>query len=156
MGNYAVVADLKARFENDRTVAFLTDDTESGVPSTDVLDEVINHAEGEINSYAARKFLVPMDVSGDTGFAAFMRSLTLDIAVWRLVGPRGDIVSEPKQAAYDNAILWLEKLGRGDVEPPTPDTVAGTTSRETDFAYGVGATDSQSERHFTRSQQSSI
>ncbi len=152
---YAQVAALKARFENDATVAFLTDDAETGTPDTAVLQSVIDRAEGEINSYAATKFAIPMVVT-DTAFAAFLEAMTLDIAVWYLVGQRGDIVSEPKQAAYDNVILWLEKLRKGEVEPPVAATPAATSTRDDQFAFGVGSDESSSNRNFTRASQGGL
>lgn len=152
---YATTANLKARFENDATVAFLTDDQDTGTPDDAVLQAVIDRAEGEINSYAARKFAVPMAVT-DAPFAAFMQAITLDMAVWYLVGHRGDIVSEAKQKGYDDAVLWLEKLGKGEVEPPMSSTPEATVTRDTQFAYGVGSDESSSNRKFTRSSQGGL
>ena len=101
------------------------------------------------------KFLVPMDVT-DTAFAAFMQAITLNMAVWYLVGQRNDIVSDAKQKAYDDAVLWLEKLGHGDVEPPVAAAPSATTTRDDQFAYGVGSDLTTSHRKFTRASQSGL
>jgi phage gp36-like protein len=152
---YATVAEFKARFRSDADVAHLTDDAETGIPDDEVIQGVIDMAEGEINSYAARKYLVPMDVT-DTAFAAFMRAITLNMAVWYLVGQRNDIVSDAKQKAYDDAVLWLEKLGSGKVEPPVAAAPEATTTRDPQFAYGVGSDAAASNRKFTRASQGGL
>lgn len=152
---YATTAQLKARFADDATVAHLTDDTETGTPDDTVLQGVIDRAEGLINSFAARKYAIPMAVT-DVPFAAFMQELTLDLAVWYLVGGRGDIVSVAKEKAYDDAVLWLERLAKGEVEPPMSQTPDATETRDPQFSYGVGSDLSGSQRTFTRESQRAL
>jgi len=132
---YATNAELKARFQDDAEVAFLTDTGASGTPDETVLTEVIDHAEAVINSYAARQYKIPLAVSSDTGFAAMMRSVTLDIAQYFLVG-RGNAITTAKQQLYDQAIDWLDKVAAGKVALPSPDTEATTASMDPLATYG--------------------
>ncbi|KKM76399.1 hypothetical protein LCGC14_1380550 [marine sediment metagenome] len=155
MGNYATTTDLANRFENDAAVAHLTDTAETGTPDTDVLDEVISGAEGLINSYGARKYDIPFSTS-DTGFASFLKSLTLDIAVFNLVGARGDLASEAKTTAYEKALEWLEKLAEGKVIPPATATQTTTAARDPVAAFGTAGTGDSSKRLFSRSTQANL
>lgn len=155
MGNYASTSDLVNRFEDDAAVAHLTDTADTGTPDTDVLDEVINGAEGLINSYAGRKFDIPFSTA-DSGFAAFLKSLTLDIAVFHLVGARSDLVSEAKTAAFDKAIEWLEKLAEGKVVPPAAATQDTTAARDPVAAFGTAGTGDSSKRLFSRKTQANL
>ena len=155
MGNYASTTDLVNRFEDDAAVAHLTDTAETGTPDTDVLNEVINGAEGQINSYAGRKYLVPFATS-DTGFAAFLKSITLDIAVFALVGARSDLVSDAKTLAHDKAIDWLKELAAGKVVPPAAATQPTTESRDPVAAFGTAGTGDSSRRLFSRDTQANL
>lgn len=156
MGNYATTADLKARFESDRNVAFITDTAESGVPDEDVLNEVINHAEGQVDAYCNMRFKVPLDVAGSTSLAAMMRSVTLDIAEYHLLA-RGRNVSEVTTALHDKAIAWLEKISAGEVMLPSPETEPTTTARTPLIAFGTANTTSDSSRRImTRETQGAL
>lgn len=157
MGNYATQADLKGRYEDDREVAEMTLDVESGTPDTDVLDEVIDGAEGEINSYLANRYRVPVDVSGigDAQLTADLKSLTLDIACWRLE-TRVNKVSESRQAAYDRAVSRLGELAKGTVLLPATAAPSESTSRADVSRYGTAGTGTDSNRLFTRSTQGKL
>lgn len=151
MGNYGANSDLKARFEDDAELAALTDTEESGTPDEDVLTEVWNDAEGQVDSYAAVLYLVPLDVT-DAVVAARVKSVTADLAAWALLN-RGDVVSDAKQRSYEAAIEWLKMLARGEVRIPSPTTASSTTSRDTLSAWGTAGTTTDSKRLFTRATQ---
>ena len=155
MGNYATTTDLVNRFEDDAAVAHQTDTADTGIPDPDVLNEVINGAEGLINSYAGRKYDIPFSTA-DTGFASFLKSLTLDIAVFHLVGARSDLISEAKTTAFDKAIEWLEKLAEGKVVPPAAATQDTTAARDPIAAFGTAGTGDSSKRLFSRETQANL
>lgn len=148
MGNYGVNADLKARFEGDAELSALTDTEESGVPDEDVLTEVWNDAEGQVDSYAAVLYLVPLSVT-DSVVAARVKSVTADLAAWALLN-RGDVVSDAKQRSYEAAIEWLKMLAKGEVRIPSPSTASTTTSRAPLSKWGTAGTTTDSNRLFTR------
>ena len=155
MGNYATTAQLKARFEDDTAVAHLTDSATTGSPDDDVLTEVVNHAEGQMDSYFARRFAVPVDVSSDTVLAAMLKSVALDLAVYHLL-VRGGVVTEPKLVAHDKALAWLKDVAKGEAVLPSADEPATTTTRENIFAWGTAGETDSSQRKFSRAAQESL
>ena len=156
MGNYATQAELKARFEDDEAVAHLTDTAESGEPDTTVLDEVIDHAEGQVDSYCAMRFKVPLAVGDHASLAAMMRSITLDLAVYHLYS-RGHAVTEATVLLHDKAIEWLKEVAAGSVMLPSPDTEPTTVSRTPLLAHGTSDTSSaDSNRVFSRESQGAL
>ena len=155
MGDYASQADLKTRFEDDAAVAHLTDTADSGTPDSSVLDEVIDHAEGEIDSYVAVRYLVPVAVANNAGLAAMMKSVTLDMAVYHLYA-RHHGVSEVVQGLYDKAIEWLKLIAAGEAVLPTPDTEAPTTSQDPVIAWGTADGGTSTSRIFSRATQDGL
>lgn len=154
MGVYASNDELKARFENNEAVAHLTGTQESGTPDEAVLTEVLGNAEGDVESYAAVKYAIPLKVGDHTSLANQIKSKVLDLAVWYL-SVRAASVTEAIQLAYDNAIAWLEKLATGKVMLATNDTEPTSVSKEPLISIGTSdASDPSSERIFTRPSQS--
>lgn len=155
MGNYASVADLKARFRDDTQVAGLTDDDESGTPDTAVLNEVIDDSEGVVDGYVAMRMQVPVDVSSDTVLAARMKSLTLDLAVHRLL-VRADAESAVKERANDEAMEFLKLFSEGKVMLPSATTLPSTDSRDPVASWGTAGTGDDSKRIFSRATMDNL
>src|SRR3989337_3538661 len=104
MGNYASVADLQNRFETNEAVAHLTNTIdETGVPDTAVLNEVIDHAEGFINSFCGNRYKVPVSTT-DAGVAAMLKGITLDLAAYFLVARPGAQDFALMQISHDQAV----------------------------------------------------
>lgn len=155
MGNYASTGDLKDRFTDETEVSHLTGSADTGSADNDVLNEVIDGAEGEINSYAATMYSVPLDVAGDTGLAAHVKSLTLDLAVARLHSRTGN-VPEPIEMGRTRAIEWLDKLAKGDIRLPSARTEVSTVSRDPVSSWGIASTGDSSQRVFSRATQEQL
>jgi phage gp36-like protein len=156
MPNYTTTAKLKARFEDEEEVAALTDTlAETGAPDETVLAEVIADAEGEIDSYLAVRYLVPVVVSGHTVLANRLNSLALDIAVVNLL-ERGHQVSEAQQRRRDRATTYLEKLSVGELLLPSATTLTTTTTNEPLIAYGTAGTGDDTNRLFSRTTQDGV
>lgn len=152
MGNYASTAELEARFDGDAEVASQTDNEDTGTADTTVLNEVIDNAEGEIDSAVGMRYLVPVDTT-DTIVAARMKSITLDLAVWGL-HIRGGVAPVPVIEARDAVREWLDLLAEGKRVLPQPATANTTTARETLADWGTaGTTSSSSNRLFSRATQ---
>ena len=148
-GSYATTSELQARFNDTEELVQLTRNVDANTIDAAVLAEALQYAEGVINSYAGKLYAVPLDVGGDTGLAQMIKSTTLDIASWFLLS-ESDLVSEPRKARYDNAILWLEKVAAGDVVLPSARTEATSVSVEPDAVHGTAGTSSSSLRKFSR------
>lgn len=128
MGNYASQSDLKDRFDGDAEVAFLTDTEETGTPDTDVLDDCIESAEAEINTWIAQRFQTPVDVSLDTELARLLKRKTIDLAEVYLLR-RGPQVSEEKEKQEDRVLSWAKSVGKGEAQLTGAVTVASATTR---------------------------
>ena len=137
--NYTTTADLQARLENDAEAIFLTDGEGDNAIDTAVLDEVLDDAEGEADSYYGVLYAVPAAVAGDAKLAARMKSVTLDLALEKLC-VRSEHVSEKKEAAAERAREWLKSVAKGEAVPPSARTEASTVSRDPLVDYGVGST----------------
>ena len=152
MGNYATVSDLQERIGDDTELAHLLDST---TVDTTRANEAINAAEGEIDSAAAVRHAVPVNVAGSTVIAALFKSMTLDLTVARILA-RSDNVSQAKKDERDAVRQWLKELASGERELPSGATEASTGSRDPDADWGVAGTTDTSHRIFSRATQSNL
>lgn len=160
MGNYATNDELQTRFEDVEEVAQLTDTVSVPPPSTPdeaVLTDVIENAEGELNSRFAMIYSTPVDVSVDTALAALLKRKTLDLAEVHLLW-RGDHASEAKLLQYNSALEWADQIANGELALPGAVTPTPTASRGPLSAWsGSNRTlSSSSPRIFTRETQSRL
>ena len=154
MGNYAITTELKARFENTAAVAHVTDSEDDATPNENVLSEALNAAEGIIDSYVGRRHSTPVAVSGDTVLANWMKSMTLDIGVYRLL-QRGGVIPDAIIRSYEEVIDWLKAVGNGDAVLPAAAQQATTAAIDPISEWGSGTGD-DSNRVFTRASQENI
>ena len=158
MGTYHVVADVRARYENEDEVAHQTDATDSiGIGDDDVLNEIIDRTEGFMNSYFARRYSIPVAITGTSLLnAAPVKSVGLDIVRWHLQA-RHQRLSDATQVVYDEAKLWLEGIANGDVLLPVNLTSPSTISREPLGTIGNADEESStSNRFFTRDRMKAV
>jgi phage gp36-like protein len=151
MGDYASTAELETRFEDDAELAYLTDNVAAGEPDDAVLTDVLEAAEGEINSGLAKKYATPVDVSVDSTLAALLKRKTLDLAEVYL-HRRGEDASEVKQDQLDQVLEWVDRIAKGERVLVGAVTAASTTSADpratwTDTSRELPDT---SDRIFTR------
>ena len=88
--SYMTNDDIEDRLGSEAYVQF-TDDDGDGVPDADMVNEARIGTEGEVNSYLARGYQVPVDVSGDAGLAGLLKSVALDLVELRLRSRRPPI-----------------------------------------------------------------
>jgi phage gp36-like protein len=155
MGNYATTAELKARFEDDIEVAHLTNTASTGVPDETVLAEVVNHAEGQLDSHIGMRYKIPVDVSSDTVLAAMLKSATLDVAVYHLLA-RGDVMPQAKIDARKAVVDWLKEIAKGEAILPSAATIDSTQSRDPIVSWGTAGTGDTSNRLFSRATQENL
>lgn len=157
MGNYAVAADVIDRFESDAALAYLTDTADTtGATDTTRVNAAIEHGEGFVNSYLATKYSVPVDVSGDSALAAFLKNKTVDLAVYHLASRPGAEIPDQLQRVYDNVTAWLKDFADGDAELPATGTPDSTGTREPLTNWGTGSSETASKRNFTFAQQGGL
>lgn len=133
---YIVNQDIIDRVGNDAAVQ-LTTDTGS-TPSTTVLDEVRQSAEGEADGYLARRYAVPVDLTAHPELAATLKGFVLDIAQSRLMSRRPP-VSEAIRLARTDAVAWLAAVGKGEVVLPAASTPASTNADDPIGGWGSDA-----------------
>jgi len=135
--DYITNEDIEQRLGSDAYVQ-LTDDDGDGVADTGVVNEARLGAEGEVDSYLARGYAVPVDASGDSELAGLLASVTLDLVELRLRSRRPPVSQEAQQRAQQT-IAWLAGVADGRVDLPSvgrisvspPETLGSTTTGET-------------------------
>lgn len=119
---YISNADIELRL-GTAALTQLTDDAGAGVINTSLVDEARSGAEGEVNSYLARRFLTPIDVGAHADVAGLLASVSLDLVEYRLHARRPPIPPSVIQR-YRSALDWLGKAASGAVALPSPIPIA--------------------------------
>lgn len=150
---YATNAQLWARFHGDDALHATGVAETASEPDEAVGTEVRQDAEATIDSYLAKRWLIPIpaaDLATHPGLAARLLSLTLDLAKHRL-WRRSDSESDIGKVAHDEAMAELVKYSKGEIELPAGATLADTVSTEPAIEFGQGeeSVDDRS-RVFTR------
>jgi len=120
---YVTNADIEDRL-GSTTYVQLTDDEGTGSADTDKVDEARLGAEGELDSYLARRYAVPIDVTAHEELAGLLKSIALDIAEFRLQGRRPPVPS----AVVDKrnaAVRWLQQVASGEIVLPSGSELPG-------------------------------
>ncbi len=139
---YANANDLQERLGTALLVQ-LTDDTGSGAFDESKVAEALEAAQGEVNSYVARRCGVPVDVGGEPSLAAVLKSITLDLAAHRLHMRRPPVPDDVRRKR-ESALQWLERVAAGEVVLPSAAAPAGNP------AAGLGAAVTGNVRILTR------
>ncbi len=124
---YVTNADIQERLGN-ATYVQLADDDGNGQADVGVVDEARLGAEGEVNSYLARRFGVPIDLAVHADLADLLASITLDLAEYRLRARRPPI-SEDARRRRTEAVAWLPRVPAGSIELPSATSVASNATR---------------------------
>ncbi len=95
----------------------LTDDAGTGSANEAVVDEARAGAEGEVDGYLARRYSVPIDLGTHPELAGLLKSITLDLAEYRLRLRRPPVSDEAVQRRKQ-AEAWLQKVASQDVDLP--------------------------------------
>ena len=152
MGNYLTTTELLTRFPDDADASFFTDDEGAGTPVTTKLDDIIETAEGLINSRLAMRYATPVDTTIDTELANTLKRMTLDLAEGLMISGRSERISDAKQAQMDRVLDWSDRIANGELVLPGGITPAGPASRAPRASWdGSNRTlSSTSPRVFTR------
>ena len=123
---YITNADIEQRLGND-TYVQLTDDDGDGLADVGVVDEARLGAEGEVDSYLARRFKVPVNLVTYPEVAGLLMALTLDIVELRRRSRRPPVPDEARERAQ-RTIEWLRKVSEGRAEMPSSVRLPDSTS----------------------------
>ncbi len=127
----------------------LTDDAGTGSADEALVDEARLGAEAEADSHLATRYRTPVDLTGQPGVAAALRTFVLDIAAYRLHGRRPPIPVDVVRR-YQEAAAWLARVASGAAHLPTTFPPAEPT------ALGIMAERSSHERAMTRDSLSDV
>lgn len=127
MANYATTTELQARFNSAEEVALLTHTV--GTPDTTVLTDMLESAEGDINSRIGKRYATPVVVTSNTELTALMKRKTLDLAEFYLLR-EGDRVSDLKEKQGESVLVWANKIGDGTFILSGAVTPPSTASRD--------------------------
>jgi len=124
---YITHADIEMRLGAETCIQ-LADDDGDGVADPAVVDEARLAAEGEVNSYLAVRYRVPIDTAASPELAGLLRSVTLDLVECRLRARRPPVPEEARRC-QDMALDWLRRVAEGTVELPATAELPATPTR---------------------------
>lgn len=123
---YVTNEDIELRLGSAAYVQ-LTDDDATGSANEAVVDAVRVAAEGEVNSYLARRHRVPIDAGAHAELAGLLAGVTLDVIEYRLHARRPPLPADVA-ARYRAALDWLTLVGEGRVALPSAAELAGNAA----------------------------
>lgn len=126
---YITNADIEERLGSD-TYVQLTDDDGDSQADVGVVDGARLAAEGEVNSYLARRHQVPIDLTAHPDLADVLASITLDLVECRLRARRPPVAKDALELRT-HAIEWLTGVADGRIGLPSATAVASNTTRGT-------------------------
>lgn len=115
---YATQQDIIDRY-GEQHLLILADRDNDGQADTDVVDQALQDATSEIDTYVAAKYVTPLATVPDA-----LKRICVDIVVYRLASDRGRATDEARKR-YEDAIGLLRRIASGEVSlgvatpPPT-------------------------------------
>ena len=140
--SYATADQVEERYGAD-LLLLLRDRDGDGVADAAVLDRALADAAGEIDTYLAAKYDLPLAET-----PAVLTRLAVDITVYRL-SSEADLLTDERRRRYEDALKLLVRIARGEASlglrsPGAPSRATATSrprrfSRETMTGLGGGA-----------------
>lgn len=124
---YITNSDIENRVGSAAYVQ-LADDDGDNIADVDVVDEVRLAAEGEVNSYLAQRYEVPVDLAVHPELADLLTSITLDLAEYRLHARRPPVGSDVLRKRA-HAIELLSRIAEGRAALPAATPIAPNATR---------------------------
>ena len=126
---YITNADIEQRLGSDAYVQ-LTDDDGDGEADVGVVDEARLAAEGEVDSYLARRYQVPINLALHPELSGLLKSITLDLVELRLRSRRPPVSDEARNRAQ-RTVDWLGSVAEGRTDLPSSSMPPSSTSHGT-------------------------
>ncbi|OGC00140.1 hypothetical protein A2V82_16525 [candidate division KSB1 bacterium RBG_16_48_16] len=117
---YSAVSDIKKLIPEESLIQ-LTDDENLGTVNQGRVDEAIQQADSEIDSYCGGRYSVPFAV-----VPGIIKKISVDVAIYNLYSRRVEEIPQTRADRYKNAIRQLELISKGsisigvDPEPAAP------------------------------------
>jgi phage gp36-like protein len=138
---YISDSDIENRLGTE-TLLHLTDNDGDGVADPAVLADARLAAEGEVNSYLAQRYQVPVDASQDAELAGLLAARTLDLAEHRLRLRRPPVAQDILDQR-DQTLTWLRQVADGSAQ------LAGATRLASGSTPGLLADSTGAPRRLT-------
>jgi phage gp36-like protein len=141
---YITTTDLSNRL-GTTIYARLTDRVNGNSADANVAQQIIDDAEAQADSYFARRYATPIDLSAHSELSDIITARVSDLAeyiAWRQSPFVGDL-SDRVRALYDETLRWFKAVAGGKIELPAASLPASRTA--TDDGPWFTATD----RRFT-------
>ena len=133
--SYATQQDIIDRYSEDQLL-IIADRDNDGVADTDVVDQALEDASSEIDTYIAAKYELPL-----TTVPLVITRICVDISMYRLAADR-DMATEERRKRYEDAIALLRRISTGEVSlgiskpPKTTDGQVKMISQPSRFGRG--------------------
>jgi phage gp36-like protein len=111
--SYSTIDDLM-KLIPEEILTQLTDDENTGAPVATRVEEAIEQADSEIDSYCAMKYTVPFDPVPE-----IVKKCSVDIAIYNLYSRRVEDLPPTRSDRYRNAVRQLEGIAKGAVSMGT-------------------------------------
>lgn len=138
---YTTISDLSSAIPDD-VLRRLTDDNSLGETDEEKLQTLIDEAAGEIDSYLAGIYDLPL-----SPVPSILPKFNKEIAVYNAMGRYKNTIPDTWQNKYDAAIRFLERVADGkqklniQPEPDAPEEASGSAAqvntRTKDFSTTV-------------------
>lgn len=125
MGVYLTSTQVIDRISSARMGQLTADSGET--PVTARINEEIDRAEGDVDSYLATQYSTPIDLAAFPKAAAVLESKTMAIAMYKLFGKR-EVIPEDVVRDWENAIEWLKMVAAGELTLPADSPIPGSTA----------------------------
>lgn len=123
----------------------LGDDTGSGSADVNKVNQARLGAEGEVNSYLAARYRVPVDLAGESELENVLKTFILDLVSYRLHSRRPPVPADVVRRR-EEAVEWLARVASGLVQLPA------TIARATPTSLGILAESHTTPRTMTRDE----
>ena len=105
----------------------LTDDSGSGSADTNKVSQARLGAEGEVNSYLATRYQVPINIAAEAETGEVIKTFVLSLVAYRLHSRRPPVPVDVVRR-HDEALTWLSRVAAGIVQLPSSVAPPITTS----------------------------
>jgi phage gp36-like protein len=106
MPAYATQSDIVTLY--GANALYVADHNRDGVADSAAVTRALTSASDEIDTYLAARYTLPL-----TEVPGFLRTLTVDIALYRLA-LSADVLSEEHRKRYEDALGHLKRIARGE------------------------------------------
>jgi phage gp36-like protein len=103
--SYATQTDITTLY--GANALYVADHDRDGVADGDAVSRALNSAKGEIDTYLAARYALPL-----AEVPEFLKQLTVDIALYRLA-LSADVATTEHRTRYEDALAHLRKIAEG-------------------------------------------